>query len=57
MRLWGIFGGCFALAAITASFFLAPFKNYMFLAVWAAGIPTGIYLFLRSVRWVFGTKQ
>jgi hypothetical protein len=53
LKHWLILSGCFCISAIVSSYFLAPLKNYVFLIVWALGMPTGIYLFYRSLRWVF----
>jgi hypothetical protein len=53
LKHWLILSSCFCITSIFSSYFLAPIKNYVFLIIWTFGIPTGIYLFNLSLRWVF----
>ncbi len=44
-------------SALISSFLLPSIKNQVFLAVWGFGIPAGIFLFYRSVKWLFLPKK
>jgi phage tail protein X len=51
IRLWGAFILTFTSACLIASILLAPFNNIGFLTVYIFGIPSGLFLFYRSIRW------
>ncbi|NLF50137.1 MAG: hypothetical protein GX577_03285 [Leptolinea sp.] len=55
-RLAVLFGIAF-ITALLSSMLLSPIKNFIFLAIWGLGIPVGLFLFIKSIKWLFFSHQ